>query len=202
MDHVVANASSCQCEAQLYIFEDNEAVIKMIIKGRSPMMRHVSRTHRVVSEWLFDRINLTLKIQIKYVDTENQLADMLTKGSFTRDEWNHLLRLFNSFFFEQKGKPMSMRAQERKIEEELAAANLRSACLVSRNLLRTRQSYSLDSGASCGPGNQELDRNSVSGSTGKPAPDRVQNPATNSQEWRKDDHPFLDSKETCAEWCV
>ena len=32
----------------LYVFEDNEAVIKMIFKGRSPTMRHVSRTHRVV----------------------------------------------------------------------------------------------------------------------------------------------------------
>ena len=26
---------------------------------------------------------------------KNQLADMLTKGNFTRDEWNHLLCLFN-----------------------------------------------------------------------------------------------------------
>ena len=42
----------------LYVFEDNEAVIKMIIKGRSPTMRHVSRTHRVALDWLFDRINL------------------------------------------------------------------------------------------------------------------------------------------------
>ena len=40
------------------VFEDNEAVIKMIIKGRSPTMRHVSRTHRVALDWLFDRINL------------------------------------------------------------------------------------------------------------------------------------------------
>ena len=31
----------------LYKFADNEAVIKMIIKGRSPTMRLVSRTHRV-----------------------------------------------------------------------------------------------------------------------------------------------------------
>ena len=38
----------------------------------------------------FDRINLDSKIQIKYVDTQNQLADILTKGNFTRDEWNHL----------------------------------------------------------------------------------------------------------------
>ena len=37
----------------------------------------------------FDRINLDPKIQIKYIDTKNQLADMRTKGNFTRDEWNH-----------------------------------------------------------------------------------------------------------------
>ena len=67
---------------------DNEAVIKMIIKGRSPTMRHVSRTHRVALDGLFDRINLGPEIQIKYVDTKNQLADMLTKGSSARDESN------------------------------------------------------------------------------------------------------------------
>ena len=39
------------------------------------------------------------KIQIKYVNTRNQLADILTKGSFSRDEWNHLLRLFNIMSF-------------------------------------------------------------------------------------------------------
>ena len=78
-------------EALLYVFEDNEAVIKMIIKGRSPTMRNVSRTHRVALDWLFDRINLDSKIQIKYIDTKNQLAYILTKGNFTRDEGNHLL---------------------------------------------------------------------------------------------------------------
>ena len=31
-----------------YIFEADEAVIKMITKGGSPTMRHVSRTHRLV----------------------------------------------------------------------------------------------------------------------------------------------------------
>ena len=79
----------------LYVFEDNEAVIKMIIKGRSPTMRHVSRTHRVALDWLFDRINLDSKIQIRCIDTKRQLADILTKGNFTRDEWNNLLHLFN-----------------------------------------------------------------------------------------------------------
>ena len=71
----------------LYVYEGNEAVIKMISKGRSPTMRQMSRTHGVVLDWLFDRIKLDPKIQNK-VDTKNQLADMLTKGSFTRDEWD------------------------------------------------------------------------------------------------------------------
>ena len=51
-------SKSSHQEALLYVFEDNEAVIKMIIKGRSPTMRHVSRTHRVALDWLFDRISL------------------------------------------------------------------------------------------------------------------------------------------------
>ena len=73
--------------------EDNEAVIKMIVKGRSPTMRHVFRTHRVALDSLFDRINLDPKIHIKYVDTKHQLADTLTKGNITRDE----LELSSSF---------------------------------------------------------------------------------------------------------
>ena len=69
VDFVPSNVQSARQEALLYLFEDNEAVIKMIIKG-SPTMRHVSRTHRVALDWLFDRINLDPKIQIKYIDTK------------------------------------------------------------------------------------------------------------------------------------
>ena len=94
IDSVPSNVQSARQEALLYVFADNEAVIKMIIKGRSPTMRHVSRTHRVALDWLFDRINLDSKIQLKYIDTKNQLV---AKCSFTRDEWNHLLCLFNIF---------------------------------------------------------------------------------------------------------
>ena len=82
VDFIPSNVQSSYQEALLYVFEDNEAVIKKIIKGRSPTMRHVSRTHRIALDWLFDRINLDPKIQIKFIDTKNQLADMLTKGKF------------------------------------------------------------------------------------------------------------------------
>ena len=96
VDFLSLNANYSRQEA---LFEDNEAVIKMIIKGRIPTMRHVPRTHRVALDWLFDRINLDPKIQIKYIDTQNQLEDLLTKGKFTRDEWNHLLCFFNISHF-------------------------------------------------------------------------------------------------------
>ena len=57
---------------------------QMII--RSPTMRHASRNPQSCS-WLVawqNFINLNPKIQIKYVDTKHQLADILTKGNFTR----------------------------------------------------------------------------------------------------------------------
>ena len=70
IDAVPSNVQIARQEALLCVFEDNEAVIKMIIKRRSPAMRHVSRTHRVALDWLYDRINLDSKIQIKYIDTK------------------------------------------------------------------------------------------------------------------------------------
>ena len=121
IDAVPSNVQSARQEALLYVFEDNEAVIKMIIKGRSPTMRHVSRTHRVALDWLFDRINLDSKIQINYIDTKNQLADILTKGNFTRDEWNHLLSLFHISHFSSTActAAMATRAQQESGEERV-----------------------------------------------------------------------------------
>ena len=82
IDAVPSNVQSARQEALLYVFEDNEAVIKMIIKGRSPTMRHVSRTHRVALDWLFDRINLDNKIQIKYIDTKKPTRRHLNQREF------------------------------------------------------------------------------------------------------------------------
>ena len=99
IDNIPLNTMNSDSSAMLYVFEDNEAVIEMIIKGRSPTTRHVSRTHRVVLDWLFDRIILDPKIQIKCIDTKHQLSDMLTEENFTRDEWNNLLHVFNISHF-------------------------------------------------------------------------------------------------------
>ena len=77
-------------------------------------MRRVSKSHRAAPDWLFGRINLDPEIQIKYIDTKNQLADILTKGNFTRDEWNHLVCLFNISHFSSTvcSEVMSERTQK------------------------------------------------------------------------------------------
>ena len=61
IDHSPSNAMHSGASAMLCVFEDNEAAITVIIKGRSPTTRYVSRTHRVALYWLFDRINLDSK---------------------------------------------------------------------------------------------------------------------------------------------
>ena len=97
-------------------------------------MRHVSRTHRVALDWLFDRINLNSKIQIKYIDTKNQLADFLTKGNFTRDELNHLLCLFNISHFSSTvcSEVTSKRTQQDSGEERVAAKSRPMMNLIAR----------------------------------------------------------------------
>ena len=134
IDSVPSNVQSSRQEALFYVFEDNEAVIKMIIKERSPTMRHVSRTHRVALDWLFDRVNLDPKIQIKYIDTKNQLADILTKGNFTRDECNHLLCLFNISHFSSTACPAALakRSQQDSGEERVTAKSRPMMNLIAR----------------------------------------------------------------------
>ena len=145
IDSVHSNVQSARQEALLIVFDDNDAVIKMIMKGRNPTMRHVSRTHRVALDWLFHRINLDSKIQIKYIDTKKQLADILTKGNFTRDEWNHLLSLCNISHFSSTicFAAMAKRFQQDLGEERVTAKSKLMMNLIVRTLSVVSSSTSL-----------------------------------------------------------
>ena len=169
IDLVPSNVQPVHHEALLYVFEDNEAVIKMIIKGRSPTMRHVSRTHRVALDWLFDRINLDPKIQIKYIETKNQLADILTKGSFTRDEWNHLLTLFNISHFSSTASlaAMAKRAQQNSEEGRVTAKSRPMMNLTARTPSIMSSSTSTNPGGT-GYGHHEPEQRVLDDSTGQP----------------------------------
>ena len=69
---------------------------------------------------------------------KTQLADVLTKGNFTRDEWNHLLCLFNISHFSSIdcSEVMSKRTQEDAGEERVTAKSKPMMNLVSRYNVR------------------------------------------------------------------
>ena len=97
-------------------------------------MRNVSRTHRVALDWLFGGIYLDTQIQIKYIDTKNQLANILTKSNFTRDEWNHLC-FFNIGRFSSTScsEVMSKITQKDASEVRVTAKSTPMVNLVSLN---------------------------------------------------------------------
>ena len=119
VDYVSSNVKSSQFGAMLYSIEDDEAVIKMIIKGRSPTMRHVSRTHRVSLDWSFDRMNLELK---------NPKPNMLTPKTNSQTYWqiaiSHVMggKIFSicsiSAFSAQQAAPKRCRKECTKEQEK------------------------------------------------------------------------------------
>ena len=88
---VPSNVQSANREALLYVFEDNEDVIKMIMKGRSPNNETwFPEPIELHLTGCSDRNKFVLQNPNQITSTpKNQLADILTKGNFTRDEWNH-----------------------------------------------------------------------------------------------------------------
>ena len=39
---------------QMIVCEDNEAVIKICAKGRTNAFRHLHRTHRIATDWIYE----------------------------------------------------------------------------------------------------------------------------------------------------
>ena len=125
--------------------------------------------HRVALDWLFDRINLDPKIQIKYIDTKNQLADILAKGNFTRDEWNHLLTLFNISHFSSTAciAAMAKRAQQDSGEGRVTAKSRPMMNLTARTPLIVSSSASTNPGGTS-YGHHEPEQRVLDDSTGQP----------------------------------
>ena len=171
-------------------------------------MRHVSRTHRVALDWLFDTINMDPKTEIKYVVTKNKLADMLTKSSFTRDEWDHVHRLLNimnmSMFScshvlpkhkdhvqESSGKQDRIRSCYGKTEADQLGIKKppeRKANLFYRFRCCKQPGESKAGSEFCLKKHRE------------PVRDSSQDPTTHSQQWQQDDNPFRGARKLVVEW--
>ena len=92
-DYVPPSLPSLRYNTKSFFVQDNDAVIKMVVKARAPTLKHVSRTHRIDLDWLFERVSADPSIYGRYIHTKLQLADLLTKGQFTAEQWLALCSL-------------------------------------------------------------------------------------------------------------
>ena len=81
---------------KMNFYEDNQSAIKIIESGYSQTLRHISRTHRVNLAWLKDQFT-KLNIDMKYITTERQAADILTKHFVDRLKWYAALLAINHY---------------------------------------------------------------------------------------------------------
>ena len=91
-----------QAAMRLIVCEDNEAVIKIVLKQRSPALRHVSRTHRICLDWTYE-VMQNQCVSLKYVNTKYQIADMMTKAFTKKDLWETLLTFSALGFSSERG---------------------------------------------------------------------------------------------------
>ena len=155
---------------------------------------------------------LDTKIQIKYIDAKNQLADILTKGNFTRDEWNHLLCLFNISHFSSTNcsEMMSKRTQKDSGEERVTAKSKPMMNLVSRCSERTPDVLASSASESTGKTRHESPITLTSWTeqhqrTGRLVKDAYSSSYSewnadknwSSQQWKSDESMEVRNRETC-----
>ena len=63
----------------LKVEEDNQATIKVVLKGYSPKLRHILRTHKVNLGSIKEVVDEDSAI-IEYIVTTEQAADIFTKA--------------------------------------------------------------------------------------------------------------------------
>jgi len=82
--------------APMVFQEDNEAMIKVCKSGKNPTMRGLLRTHGVSVAFLketFDRGD----VDLRYVQSSRQAADIYTKGFTNSDAWNLVTTLIGIY---------------------------------------------------------------------------------------------------------
>ena len=114
VDFTSSDVNSSRKEALLYILKDNETAIK----GRSPTMRQ--STKLLLIGCLIELI-WTPRSKSNTL-TKHQLPDILTNGNFTRDEWNHLLCLFNISHFSSIDNLEAMSRRNKKMQVKRVTA--------------------------------------------------------------------------------
>ena len=108
----------------LVIAEDNEAVIKIIKKARSMALRHLPRTHRIDVQWLSEVCSHP-RVCMLYVNTKQQIADLMTKALNNPATWHHLLDIaqIRGGVQSEAGTPAALLSTPPGLSLPLAAVN-------------------------------------------------------------------------------
>ena len=84
-------------EVNLQLMEDNTATLQIMLSGKSPNLRHVSRTHGVNLLWVHERVSgrtgPDAAITADYCKTHEMAADIFTKEFRLLPQWQHALSL-------------------------------------------------------------------------------------------------------------
>ena len=97
-DHVPSIIRESSFPAEVHIFEDNEAVIRMNRKITQSQFETLTTNSPCSSGWIFERIKLDSCIFFQYVRTTEQLADI-----FTKSDRFHSMEVFDAFIHPPSG---------------------------------------------------------------------------------------------------
>ena len=129
VDFISSRVHSSRQEALLYVFEQDDH------KGKKPYNETCFQNPQSCS-WIgcLTESTWTPRFKSNTLTPKSQLADVLTKGNFTRDEWNHLLCFFNISHLSSISslKSTSKRTQEDASGERVTAKSKPMMNLVSR----------------------------------------------------------------------
>jgi len=79
-------------QPKLCVLEDNQSTMIVAQKGTSKQLKHVRRTHRVNIAWIAE-VLASPDVEILYIRSEQQSADILTKAFTNKDKFVNLCHL-------------------------------------------------------------------------------------------------------------
>jgi len=83
-----------QRPVKLTLHEDNQAAITVMVTGKNPNMQHMGRTHAVCHCWLHEVVTKDVgRTSVKYCDTKDMAADLMTKQFVDADKWRSAIKL-------------------------------------------------------------------------------------------------------------
>ena len=85
VDCIPPNIPNSSHLTRLHLFADTAAEIQRINKGRSPNLRHVTRTHRVDLDWLSERVISVVLFLINSREHSTNRRIYFDKGSVHHD---------------------------------------------------------------------------------------------------------------------